>query len=169
MTPAAWAMPFQPFPWSFRARMFNRFVPPIFFLEDFMFLEQRFSSCGPAVCRLCLCLVAWAALGLSLQQDPCFPPLSCWSLLVGRPPVLSRGQLLQTGQRALGQRCRGCTGVWDVWSKQGMLLELQRERSPCQGSWISRGSLEVLAALLLIFRFNIGQVDQTNPSESACY
>lgn len=47
-----------------------------------MFLEQRFFSCGTAkvtklvpLCRLCLCLVAWPALVLSLQQDPCVPPI----------------------------------------------------------------------------------------------
>lgn len=129
------------------------------FLEDFMFLEQRFSNCGPANVSWSLCLVAWAVLVLSLQQDLCFPPLSCWTLLVGL--VLGRGQPLQTGQGALGQRCRGCTGIWDVWSKQGTVLEVQRERSPCQGSRITKGSLEVppcrkqgwQTALLLVFRF----------------
>lgn len=61
-----------------------------------MVLEHRFFSCGTAkvtelvpLCRLCLCLVAWAALLLSLQQDPCFSPIILLHL-AGREATSSR-------------------------------------------------------------------------------
>lgn len=74
-----------------------------------MFLEQRFSSCGSASVSWWLCLLWCCSSAESL-----FSPFILLDLLVGRPPVLGHGQLLQPDQRALGQRCRSCSGVWGL-------------------------------------------------------
>lgn len=90
-----------------------------------MFLEQRFFSCGTAqvtklvpLGRLCLCLVAWAALVLSLQQDPCFSPIILLHL-AGREATSSvMGSSSRQASEPLG-RDTGAAMGFGIWGANG--------------------------------------------------